>query len=123
MAWPSLLPYYVQCRKILCERAKQNKTITYGELAEELGLPSPRQNWKTLLDPISVDEVKRTNHDLTLVVVYSQGPAKGLSRYFSNIRGGQTPRTTKLDPGDENQKQQYYRDRQNVFAAYANVSC
>jgi hypothetical protein len=64
MAWPNLLPYYVQCRKILCGRAKQNKTITYGELAEELGLPSPRQNWKTLLDPISVDEVIRTNHDL-----------------------------------------------------------
>jgi hypothetical protein len=123
MAWPSLLPYYAHCRKILCERAKQHKTITYGELAEELGLPSPRQNWKTLLDPISVDEVKKTNHDLTLVVVYSQGPAKGLSRYFSNIRGGQTPRTTKLDPRDENQKQKYYRDRRNVFAAYANVSC
>jgi hypothetical protein len=123
MAWPSLLPYYVQCRKILCERAKQNKTITYGELAKELGLPSPRQNWKTLLDLISVDEVKRTNHDLTLVIVYSQGPAKDLSRYFSNIRGGQKPRTTMLDPGDESQKQQYYRDRQNVFAAYANVSC
>jgi hypothetical protein len=42
MAWPSLLPYYVQCRKILCERAKQNKTITYAEVAKELGLPSPR---------------------------------------------------------------------------------
>jgi hypothetical protein len=102
MAWPSLLPYYVQCRKILCERAKQKRKITYGELAEALGLPSP--------DPISVDEVKRTGRDLTLVVVYSQGPAKGLSRYFSNVRGGQTPRTTKLDPNNKSQRQQYDRE-------------
>jgi len=123
MAWPSLLPYYVQCRKILCERAKQNRKITYGELAEALGLPSPKQDWKTVLDRISEDEVKRTGRDLTLVVVYSQGPAKGLSRYFSNVRGGQKPRTTGLDPRNQSQRQQYESELQNVFAAYANVSC
>jgi hypothetical protein len=123
MAWPSLLPYYAQCRKILCERAKQHKKITYGELADLLGLPSPQQRWSTVLDPISVDEVKRTNHDLTLVVVYSQGPARGLGRYFSNVRAGQKPRTTMLNPRDESQRQQYERELQNVFATYANVSC
>jgi len=99
MAWPSLLRYRVQCRKILCEKAKAKQKITYAELAKALGLPSPKQNWKTVLDPISVDEVQRTGRDLTLVVVYSQGqPAQGLSRYFSNVRGGQKPRTTMLDP-------------------------
>jgi hypothetical protein len=49
MAWPSLLPYYAQCRKILCERAKAKQKITYGELAEALGLPSLKQDWKTVL--------------------------------------------------------------------------
>ncbi len=82
-----------------------------------------KQDWKTVLDPISVDEVKRTGRDLTLVVVYSQGPVKGLSRYFSNVRGGQKPRTTKLDPADQSQRQHYERELQNVFAAYATVSC
>ena len=123
MAWPSLLPYQAECRKILCERAKAKQKITYGELAKALGLPSPKQNWKTVLDAISVDEVQRTGRDLTLVVVYAQGPAKGLSRYFSNVRGGQKPRTTGLDPRNQSQRQQYESELQNVFAAYANVSC
>jgi hypothetical protein len=124
MAWPSLLPYRVQCRKILCERAKAKQKITYAELAKALGLPSPKQNWKTVLDPISLDEVQATGRDLTLVVVYSQGqPAQGLSRYFSNVRGGQKPRATMLDPRNQSQRQQYERELQNVFAAYANVSC
>jgi hypothetical protein len=86
-------------------------------------LPSPKQNWKTVLDAISVDEVQRTGRDLTLVVVYAQGPAKGLSRYFSNVRGGQKPRTTMLDPRNQSQRQQYERELQNVFARYATVSC
>ena len=80
--------YYSQCRKILCLAAKRRETITYGALATQLGLKSPRQEWSTVLGPIAVDEAKKTGRDLTLVVIYASGPAKGLSRYFSNVRGG-----------------------------------
>ncbi len=71
----SLVGHYVKCRKLLCEAAKRRETITYGALATALGLKSPRQEWSTVLGPIADDEVKKTGHDLTLVVVYAAGPA------------------------------------------------
>jgi hypothetical protein len=119
----SLIGHYTQCRKLLCEAAKAGNEITYDDLALALGLKSPRQQWSTVLGPIAADEVKKTGHDLTLVVVYKSGPAKGLSRYFSNIRGGQAPQSTLLDPRDAQQVAAYRRDLAAVFATYANAVC
>jgi hypothetical protein len=119
----SLIGHYTQCRKLLCQAAKAGKTVFYKDLAAGLGLKSPRQQWSTVLGPIAADEVKKTAHDLTLVVVYKSGPAKGLSRYFSNIRGGQAPQSTLLKPKDALQVAAYRRDRAAVFAAYANAVC
>jgi hypothetical protein len=79
-----------------------------------LGLKSPRQEWSTVLGPIADAEVKTTGHDLTLVVVYGSGPAKGLGRYFSNIRGGQLPQSTGLDPGNRQQVAAYKHALQTV---------
>jgi hypothetical protein len=119
----NLQNYQSQCRKILCLAAKRRETINYAQLAAALGLKSPRQQWSTVLHPISETEVKQTRADLTLVVVYASGPAKGLPRYFSNVRGGVAPGTTMLDPKDEEQKAKYERERERVFDTYATVSC
>jgi hypothetical protein len=119
----NLHSYQSQCRKILCLAAKRRETITYGRLAAALGLKSPRQQWSTVLDPLSEDETKRTGKDLTLVVVYATGPAKGLSRYFSNIRGGAAPGTTTLDPRDDKQVARYKQELEGVWDIYAKVNC
>ena len=120
---PSILRYYTPARRILCEIAKSRSTIQYGELATALGLKSARQEWHTLLDPIARKESERTGRDLTLVVVYATGPAKGLGRYFSNVRGGTPPGTTTLDPADLTQVANFYAELENVFDAYADVEC
>ena len=119
----SLLGHYVQCRKLLCETAKRGQTITYGDLAKSLNLKSPRQEWNTVLGPIAADEVKKTGHDLTLVVVYASGPAKHLGRYFSNIRGGQSPQSNMLNPTNPQQIAAYKQARQHVFNRYATAQC
>jgi hypothetical protein len=119
----NLQNYQSQCRKILCLAAKRREPITYAQLAAALGLKSPKQQWSTVLHPISEAEVKQTGEDLTLVVVYGSGPAQGLSRYFSNLKGGAAPGTTMLDPKDEEQVAKYKRDRERVFDRYATVNC
>jgi hypothetical protein len=119
----NLQGYHSQCRKILCQAAKRRKKITYGDLAKALGLKSPRQEWKTVLDPISTDEVQKTGRDLSLVVVYASGPAKGLSRYFSNVRGGQPPRTKRLDPRDRQRVDAYKQELEAVFDTYGKLVC
>jgi len=119
----SLHHHQSACRKVLCETAKRRQTITYGNLAEALGLASPRQQWSTLLHPLAESETKKTSADLTLVVVYATGPAKGLSRYFSNVRGGVAAGSTMLDPGNATQKAAYRRELERVFDTYAKVDC
>jgi len=76
-----------------------------------------------VLGPIATDEVKNTGHDLTLVVVYGSGPAKGLGRYFSNIRAGAPPQSSALDPRDPQQVASYRRALEHVFNIYATVQC
>jgi hypothetical protein len=119
----NLQNYQSQCRKILCLAAKRREKMTYLQLAAALGLKSPRQQWSTVLHPISETEVKQTDADLTLVVVYASGPAKGLPRYFSNVRGGAAPGTTMLDPKDDKQVAKYKHDLEHVFNTYATVNC
>jgi hypothetical protein len=118
-----LQSYQSQCRKILCLTAKRRETITYGRLAAALGLKAPRQQWNTVLDPISKSEIEKTRADLTLIVVYASGPAEGLSRYFSNVRGGAAPGTTMLDPRDAKQVASYKQELKRVFDTYAKVNC
>jgi hypothetical protein len=119
----SLVGYYAQCRKILCEKANQRDTITYSNLAAALGLKSARQQWRTVLGPIAIDETKNIGHDLTLVVVHGSGKAKGLGHYFSNIRSGQAPQSQALDPSDLKQVADYKRALDRVFNANANAVC
>ena len=119
----NLLPYQSECRTILCLSAKRRAAITYGGLAAALGLKSPRQQWSTVLDPLSQTEVKKTGADLTLIVVYASGPAKGLSRYFSNLRGGAVPGTTMLDPRNAKQVAAFEQELERVFDTYAKVNC
>lgn len=119
----SLQTYRAGCRKILCETAKRRDTITYGALAAKLGLKSPRQEWSTVLNPISVEETKKAGRDLTLVVVYASGPAKGLSRYFSNLRRGQPPQADLLNPHNQGQVAAYRQELEKVFDAYAAQAC
>jgi hypothetical protein len=123
MPAPSLIGHYAACRKFLCETAKRRQKVQYKDLQKALGLPSPQQNWKTVLNPIAADEVQKTGHDLTLIVVYATGPAKGLSRYFSNIRGGLPPGSTLLDPRNPQQVAAYEQELQQVFNRYATVQC
>jgi hypothetical protein len=111
--------YQSQCRKVLCRRAKRRQKITFSELAKALDLGSPRQKWGTLLLPLFKSETKKTGADLTLIVVYQVGPAKGLCRYFSNVRGGVPPGTTMLDPRDPEQVAAYERALEWVFDVYS----
>ena len=119
----NLQSYYSKCRKILCQSAKRRETITYGTPATALSLKSPRQEWNTVLGPIAADEVQKTGHDLTLVVVYASGRAKGLGRYFSNIRGGQPPQSNTLSPSNQQQVAAYKQALEQVFNRYATVQC
>jgi hypothetical protein len=119
----ALSKYEGQCRKVLCLAAKQRETITYGKSAAALGLKSARQQWGTLLNPLSENETKKTGADLTLIVVYASGPAEGLSRYFSNVRGGVAPGTTLLDPHNPKHVAEYKQELGKVFDIYASVNC
>ena len=76
-----------------------------------------------MLGPIARDEVQKTGHDLTLVVVYASGPAKNLGRYFSNIRGGQPPQSAALSPTNQQQVAAYKQALEQVFNRYATVQC
>jgi hypothetical protein len=117
----SLLSRYNECRIVLIQAARRRQTIRYGALAAALGLKLARQEWNTVLGPIAADETRRTGRDLTLIVVYASGPAMGLSRYFSNIRGGRAPQTTMLNPRDPQQVLEYQQELQRVFDTYAGL--
>jgi hypothetical protein len=123
MEMGSLLPHLSECRRILCLSAKRRETITYGDLAAALGLKSPRQQWNTVLDPLAETEVNKTGADLALIVVYATGPAKGLSRYFSNMRKGAPPRTTMLNPDDPQKVAEFKQELERVFDTYEKENC
>jgi hypothetical protein len=120
----NLKGYQSKCRKILCQTAKRRRTIrrtiTYGDLASALDLASPRQQWSTVLNPIYEEEMQNTGRDVTLVVVYASGPARGLSRYFSN---GRAPQGTMLDPRNFQQVEDYKKELEKVFDTYAKLAC
>jgi hypothetical protein len=119
----TLRGFQMRCREILCITAKRRETITFGNLAKALGLKSARQPWNTALHPLSESETKRSGADLTLIVVYASGPAKGLGRFFSNVRGGAPPRATMLDPRNAEQKAAYKEELERIFDIYEKVDC
>lgn len=119
---PTLNSRYAQCRKVLCLTAKRRETITYDALGKAIGLHA-RIRWSYLLNPMAADEIKKTGHDLTLVAVYGSGPAKGLGRYFSNIRSGRPPGSKLLDPRNKQQVAAYKQALEQVFNCYATVQC
>jgi hypothetical protein len=53
------------------------------------------------------------DYDLTWIVVYANGPAKNLGRYFSN--GSKTPGSTLLDPTNRQQRAEYERTVKEIF--------
>jgi hypothetical protein len=120
---PTLISHRVKCRKLLCQAAKRREKITFKQLSASLGLKLARQEWSTVLGPIAVDEVNKTGHDLTLVVVYTSGRRKGLGHYFSDIRSGAPPQSDILDPRDPQQVADYEQALEQVFNRYANVQC
>jgi len=79
------------------------------------GLKLARQEWNTLLDLIA-GKVKRElgdDYDLTWIVVYANGPAKDLGRYFSN--GNKPVGSTLLDPSNMQQRAEYERTLKEIF--------
>src|SRR5262249_16536457 len=81
MAMSSISRHFWPCLRVLRERINnEQQRITYGELANKLGLKLARQEWNTLLDLIA-GKTKRelgNGYDLTWIVVYANGPAKNL---------------------------------------------
>jgi hypothetical protein len=82
-------------------------------LADKLGLKLARQEWNGLLDLIAGKTKREVGQDLTWAVVYADGPAKGLGRYFS--KGNNAPGSDWLDPKNPNQVADYERELKDIF--------
>jgi hypothetical protein len=71
---PTKIPYRDRKSAIvatLSQRAKSGRTIFYGELGEEVGIPS-RGPWKPILDEIAREEMARGRPDITFLVINKQ---------------------------------------------------
>src|SRR5258708_26027086 len=105
---PSLIRHFWPCLRVIIERVNNQQKITYGELAEALGLSLAQQEWHTVLNPIA-EKTKADlgqDYDLTWNVVYGRnGPAAGLGRYFSNE--GKPTSSELLNPKDHEQVAKY----------------
>jgi hypothetical protein len=80
----------VRCREKLVEVARQERTITYGELAAHIGIEN--QGPWAILDEIYNEETAAQRPDLTLLIVYAD---TGYPPFIS--RGGPA-RSVKFDP-------------------------
>jgi hypothetical protein len=109
----SLVRYYWPCLETICESINNGETITYAQLADKLRLKLPRQEWSALLDLVAGKTKREVGEDLTWIVVYSTGPARGLSRYFSNI--DESPGSTGLDPKNPKQVAEYKRKLKEIY--------
>ena len=108
--------HFWPCIRILCEWINNRKTtITYGELAERLDLKLAKQEWNGLLDLIAGKSKRElgNEYDITWIVVYGHGQARGLGRYFSQADAA--PGSTFLDPKDANQITEYRRKLEVIF--------
>ncbi len=93
-------------RKILIERAKQRKTIFYGELAKLVGM-SAQGPWKPILDDIGHEETKLRRPDITYLVVNKKHSMPGQIGYKP------------ANPPTDLQKQRFEEEKSKVFAFYA----
>ncbi len=110
----SLVKYSWPCLEVILEVANNEEKITYQELADRLGLQLAKQEWHTVLDSVAWRTKRDLGNDidLTLIVVYTSGPAKGLGRYFSNTKA---PGSTLLDPRNTAQVQDYIRKLEEIY--------
>jgi hypothetical protein len=110
---PSLSRHFWPCLEAIIESVNDRKRITYGQLADRLGLKLAQQEWNTVLDLIAGKTNREVGSDLTWNVVYASGPAMGLGRYFSN--GDKAPGSTRLDPKDQTQVAEYERTLSDIY--------
>jgi hypothetical protein len=111
----SLARHFWPCLKVIIDSVNKREKITYGQLANNLGLKLAKQEWDTVLHLIA-GKMKRElgdDYDLTWNVVYATGPAKDLGRYFSN--GKKAPGSTLLDPRDREQVADYERKLKEIY--------
>jgi hypothetical protein len=111
----SLARRFWPCLDAICESVNSRKKITYQELADKLGLKSPKQEWHTVLDIIAGKARRElgADYDLTWNVVYGSGPAEHLGRYFSN--GDRAIGSTLLNPKDRKQVTEYERTLKKIY--------
>jgi hypothetical protein len=110
---PSIVKHFWPCIAAVCESANNRKKMPYGELADKLRLKLARQEWEGLLDLVAGKMKRGVGYDLTWNIVYANGPAKSLGRYFSN--GDKEPGSTLLDPKDMKQIAEYERTLQEIY--------
>ena len=102
-----------KCTGLLCESINNRQKITYGNLAHKLGLKLARQEWEGLLNLIADKSKREVDDDITWIIVYANGPAKDLGRYFSN--GGKASGSTPLDPKNQKQVDDYNRALEAMY--------
>ena len=109
----SLVRHYWPCLEAICESINRCETITYRELAAKIRLKMARQEWNALLDLVAGKTKREVGGALTWIVVYSAGPAKGLSRYFSN--NDDAPGATSLNPKNPKQVADYKHKLKEIY--------
>jgi hypothetical protein len=111
--------YYGTTRAAIFKSVIRWEKITFEQLGDAVGLPANTE-WSAILDPMSRMEAKLHGHDPTWAVVYG-GSSKmaGLSPYFSDVPGGEAPRTHRLDPWDQQRVAEYERRLREMFAYFA----
>jgi hypothetical protein len=64
-AVPSLTRHFWPCLEAIIESVNSRKKITYGQLADRLGLKLAQQEWNTVLDLIAGKTKRDVGRDLT----------------------------------------------------------
>ncbi len=103
-----------RCRKILIDTARARTTITYGQLAPQLGVAN--QSLGQYLDAIYAEEMRAGRPDLGVVVVYAD---TGFGRF--NSRGGPV-RSVRVDPNDPESVRAYREELAKVYAQWSRTT-
>jgi len=101
------------CRSKLIETAAARSLITFGELANHLGM-NPRGPWNNMLDEIYEDETAAGRPDLTLLVIYAK--PKEYPPYLS--RGGPT-RSVEFDPNNLDHHKAWNAELTRIYQTWA----
>ncbi|MCS6129788.1 hypothetical protein G3485_22155 [Shewanella baltica] len=104
-------PKSQQCLNILISISKNKSTITYGDLAKQIGVAA--QGIGRFLNEIYDDiTINQQLPDITLLAVYSK---KTYGLYNS---AGRIAQSIVFDPNDPVQMAQYLSDRQKVYTQW-----